>query len=375
MITRAQFVTHLNAVNRFIYLGGPSHFRTQSTMIPVVNAVQAFQLANTGANMLILMQSIGNLPTAKKTKYANALTPLYNSFPAAIYVTVNPFAVHLAVTNGIGVARSTAVSSHQTDAVLALEQLDAFAAGHNLLQSLCAEVVSVANPTGHRVAIADAVGTASGGNECATAGGMPDDYLTDLAAALVGNDAAVGGLIGQAMTAMGHAPAVLASFTWLENQIDNTPVYQLQGIPNAVLSSTTYGANWISAATLQNWVTGATAFPAGVAGPAVGAARTVIGTALNPGATRNAGGNTRVRWNASNLTSAGTVRPPFIGLGHELIHGLHNMRGEQPGSENGTNTVLYEYLCVGLGPWAGQPNTENALRAGAAIPLRPYYAP
>ena len=372
MITRAQFVTYLNAINRFIHLGGPTFGRTQSAMIPVVNAVHAFELANTGANLLAVILAIANLPPAKKMKYANALTQLYNSFPNPIYVTVNPFTLHTVNAPGIGVVRSQMVPSHQTDAVLALRQLDGFAAGRTLLQDLCAEVVA-----GHRVAIADAVGTASGGNECAIVSGMPDDYLTDLAAALAGNNNAVGACIGQAMTNLGHAPAVAAgaSFTWLQNQINNTPVYQLQGAPNVTPSSATYGANWIAAATLQNWVNGATVFPAGVALAAVDAAKVVIGTVLNAGANRSIGGHTRARWNASNLTSAGIPRPPYIGLGHELIHALHNMRGEQPGVENGTTTALYEYLCVGLGSFAGLPNTENALRAGAAVPLRPYYAP
>ncbi|ACC75061.1 M91 family zinc metallopeptidase [Paraburkholderia phymatum] len=370
MLTRAQFVTHLTAANRSIYLGGPTFARTQSAMIPVVNAVDQFNVAATGANLLVLIQAIGNLPAAKKVKYANALSQLYNTFPNPIYVTVNPFTLHTGMAPGIGVVRSGNVPSHQVDAVLALQTLDNFAAGHTLLDDLCTEVAA-----GHRVAIADAVGTASGGNECAIVNGMPDDYQTDLAAALNGSYNAVGNCISGAMTAMGHAPALAASFNWLETQIDNTPVYQLQGAPSVIPSSVTCGANWISAATLQSWVSGHTAFPAGVALADVDSAKLVIGTVLAAGATRGIGGHTRVRWNASNLTSAGTARPPYIGLGHELIHALHNMRGNQPGVENGTTTALYEYLCVGLGPYAAFPNTENALRAGAGVALRPYYAP
>lgn len=372
MLTRAQFVTHLQAANYFIYLGGPTWSRTQSSMIPVVNAVAAFGVAGTGANLLAVIQAIGNLPAAKKLKYANALTQLYNSFPNPIYVTVNPFTLHVGAAPGIGVVRSGNVPSHQTDAVLALLELDAFPAGHNLLNDICVEVVA-----GHRVAIGDAVGTASGGNECAIVNGMPDDYLTDLAGALAGNAAAVGNCIGAAMTNMGHAPGVPlgASFTWLETQIDNTPIYQLQGAPSVITSATTHGAGWVPAAALQSWVNNTAVFPAGVALGLEDDAKVVIGTVLNAGATRSIGGHTRARWNASNLTSAGTARPPFIGLGHELIHAWHNTRGEQPGVENGTTTALYEYLCVGLGPFAGLANTENALRAGAGVALRPYYAP
>src|SRR5690606_32408926 len=112
VLTRAQFVTHLQNRNRWVYLGGPSRVRTQSSMIPLVNAVAAFGAAATGANLLQVIQAIGNLPAAKKTKYANALTNLYNSFPNPIYVTVNPFTLHTGIANGIGVVRSAAVPSH-----------------------------------------------------------------------------------------------------------------------------------------------------------------------------------------------------------------------------------------------------------------------
>lgn len=372
MLNRAQFVTFLEARNRLVYLGASKFHRTQSEMLPVVNAVAAFELAGNGANLLQLIQAIGNLSAAEKIKYANALTQLYNSFPNPIYVTATPFTLHTGPANGIGVVKSNNVPSHQTDAVLALLQLNAFAQGQQLLQDICTEVVA-----GHRVAIKDVTGTASSGNECAALG-MSDDYLTDLAVALNGNFNAVGTCIGQAMTNLGHAPAVPGgvSFTWLQNQINNTPVYQLQGAPSLIPSSVNYGANWIAAGTLQSWVNGTTVFPAGVALVAVDAAKVVIGTVLNAGANRNTGGHTKVSWSASILTSAGTPRPPYIGLGHELIHALHNMRGEQPGADNaGTTTVLYEYLCVGLGPFANFPNTENALRAGAGVALRPYYAP
>ncbi len=372
MLTRAQFVTFLTARDYFIYLGAPSRVRTQSSMLPVVNAVVVFEAAGTGANLLILIQAIGLVPTAKKIKYAAALTQLYNSFPNPVYVTVNPFTLHVIAAPGIGVIRSNNVPSHQTDAILALQQLNVFVAGQTLLQSLCAEVVA-----GHRVGIGDAAGTASGGNECAIVNGMPDDYLTDLAGALIGNFGVVGNCIGLAMTAMGHAPAVAAgaSYTWLQTQINNTPIYRLQGVPSVIASSTTWGVNWINAATLRSWVEATAVFPAGVALAAVDDAKLVIGMVLNAGATRSIGGHTRARWNASNLTSAGTARPPYIGLGHELIHALHNMRGEQPGVENGLTTPLYEYLCVGLGAFAAFPNTENALRAGAGVALRPYYTP
>jgi hypothetical protein len=68
MLTRAQFITALEQINRFIYLGAPSRIRTQSSMIPVVNAVAAFALAQTGANLFAVMQAINGLPPAKRMK-------------------------------------------------------------------------------------------------------------------------------------------------------------------------------------------------------------------------------------------------------------------------------------------------------------------
>lgn len=56
-------------------------------------------------------------------------------------------------------------------------------------------------------------------------------------------------------------------------------------------------------------------------------------------------------------------RPPAVALGHELIHAYFSHRGEQPGEEFGHfSTVLFEYRCVGLGPWNEHAVSENALR-------------
>lgn len=373
MLTRQQFVTHLTADNYFIYLGGPSRIRRQSSMIPVVNAVAAYGVLSNGVNLLALIQAIGNLPAPKKMKYHRALTQLYNSFPNFIYVSVNAFALSTLRTPGINVIRSMHVPSHQTDAVLALRQLDALAAGHNLLVALQAQAAAA---PARWTEIRDAQATFSGGNECAVMA-ISDNYQTTLASALIGHYGNVGVRIGAAMTALGHAPGVggLAPFNWLENQIDNSPVYKLVGLPSLIPSSNTHGAGWISAATLQNWVNGVTVFPTGVAPAAVDDAKVVLGTALRGGAVAGIGGHTSVKWNASNVMAAGAARPPYIGLGHELVHALHNTLGDQPGSDNGhSTTALYEYLCVGLGVYAALPITENALRAAAGLALRTQYA-
>jgi hypothetical protein len=342
-------------------------------MIPVLASIATFNAAPNGANLLNLIQTIGAVPAAKKLKYQNALRQLYEGFPNPIYVTANPFALSLGLVNGIGVPRSQAVPSHQVDAILALEELHGIAQGQALLQDICANV----GAHGWRVGLRDAVGTASGGNECQVAGGiMPDNYRTPLSVALEAGTAAAGGEIATAMTNLGHAPGP-AAYGWLEAQINATPIYRIQGAPSATPSSATHGANWISAAMLQNWVNGVQVFPAPLAAPQSADAVVVLVTVLHGGATNGGGGHSTVRWNASNQ-SHNYPRPGFISLGHELIHAFHNQLGDQPGGDTNTALgVLFEYLCVGLGPpvFTGATHTENGLRAATGVPNRPAYTP
>ncbi len=373
VLTRAQFVQALETVNKFTYLGGPSKVRTRSSMLPVVNAVAAYNApgGDTGANLMALIQAIGAVPAVKILKYGNALALLYRSYPTPLYVQVNAGGISLsrAPVPGIGLPLSQAVPSHQTDVVLALLQLDAVPVGHQLLLDICAEIAN-----GHRCGIADAANTFSGGNECAGLAPHSNVFRTNLGDALAGQYAAVGQAIGAAMTALGHAPPV--GYNWLVQQINAMPIPNLVGVPSAIASSAVHGANWISAATLTGWVTNATVFPAPLAANRVNDAIVVIGSVLHGGATPSGVGirHTRVHWNASNLNAAGVARPAYVGLAHELIHALHNQRGDQPGMDNNhVTTVLYEYLCVGLGAFAAAPRTENAVRAGAGLVLRPRY--
>jgi hypothetical protein len=57
-------------------------------------------------------------------------------------------------------------------------------------------------------------------------------------------------------------------------------------------------------------------------------------------------------------------RPPAIGLAHELVHAYLSAKGHQPGHEGPTDpsTVLFEFRCVGIGPWEGTAVCENAFR-------------
>ncbi|HEX4807765.1 MAG TPA: hypothetical protein VH325_02475 [Bryobacteraceae bacterium] len=65
-------------------------------------------------------------------------------------------------------------------------------------------------------------------------------------------------------------------------------------------------------------------------------------------------------------------RPPAVALAHELLHAYFNLKGLQPGVEDGHfSTVLFEYRCVGIGPWDEQTPSENTIRRewrDAALP-------
>ena len=59
------------------------------------------------------------------------------------------------------------------------------------------------------------------------------------------------------------------------------------------------------------------------------------------------------------------VRAKSIGLAHELVHAYYNVSGLQMGIDNGdASTAIYEYMCIGLGPWNTEPISENQIRAG-----------
>jgi hypothetical protein len=66
----------------------------------------------------------------------------------------------------------------------------------------------------------------------------------------------------------------------------------------------------------------------------------------------------------TNAQDLNRLRPPAIGLAHELVHALHNAAGDQPGDEFGAfTTTLTELLAVGLGPFQAEAVSENTLRA------------
>ena len=77
-----------------------------------------------------------------------------------------------------------------------------------------------------------------------------------------------------------------------------------------------------------------------------------------------------VTWNANGINTPDGTRPAFIGLAHELIHALYNLKGEAF-----MNAKDEELRTVGLAPHAdAREITENKIRAEHGIPLREAYS-
>ena len=71
------------------------------------------------------------------------------------------------------------------------------------------------------------------------------------------------------------------------------------------------------------------------------------------------------------ITKSGTWLPPFITLGHELIHCLHYLTGTCRTGHGGKDE---EWATVGIKGFAGETHTENGIRADFAdMPQRAKY--
>lgn len=97
-------------------------------------------------------------------------------------------------------------------------------------------------------------------------------------------------------------------------------------------------------------------------------------SAAGPGA--GSGISFMVRDEGDNQLGSPGFRAPVIGLAHELMHALHNAYGNAAGLDiYDWSTTANEMLNVGIGPFAAQAITENAIRnqynALAAMPVGP----
>lgn len=171
-------------------------------------------------------------------------------------------------------------------------------------------------------------------------------------------------------------------FEHTAERINNVPRYRLEE-PVAVAA----GAYGVTGQHIRAWATGTAAFPDPLTDNE-GDLRNALLIALQNEAHNGLGTSSRVEWNPNGwtITIAGeqVYRGPFLGLAHELVHAWHNIRGGQLGADNNDRTtVLFEYMCVGLGEWQvpagldpndeGLPISENGIRRGWGTDLRLRY--
>ena len=189
-----------------------------------------------------------------------------------------------------------------------------------------------------------------------------------------------------------------AEADWLAHEIRNRPRYRLQGTPAFAPAMININANHI-----LRWFTWEEMFPL----PFINYGQNephpdehditnsiLIITDHTQTRFPGLGSPSVVQWNPDqtfitltpedpnapgDMPNIEEARPPHIGLAHELIHAYHNRYGLQLGlpEMNHHTLVLYEYKCVGLGPWHPDADaaaiTENAIRLEAGQNLRPRY--
>lgn len=264
--------------------------------------------------------------------------------------------------------------------VKSLNKINQTPAGLQLFNGL-----RIARAMGKNVAI-----QIGGASSCASGGGGPLTR-TLLAQAILDQNGNVGAEIQNALNAI---PAANPNpHQWLANAMNACPYYTLQGAVNMAPSNLN-----VTPLQVQNWIAGLPPFPQPFPAGQYDQLKNVLLTVLWPGSRQHPGpgSGALVTWNPASAAitlTTGLVmnRSKSIGLAHELIHAYYNVFGLQMGIDNGhASTAIYEYMCVGLGPWAAEPISENQIRAGwqgvvktifggmaqvhyAAVPARPAY--
>lgn len=120
---------------------------------------------------------------------------------------------------------------------------------------------------------------------------------------------------------------------------------------------------------MQGWMRNGTV-PQRLSAADVEQLKLATAVALYPHAQAGAGSPSAVRFAVGEHDLSRHQRPPAVALGHELVHAYFSHLGVQPGEEfSHFSTVLFEYRCVGLGPWNNDALSENALRTqwGAVV--------
>lgn len=216
------------------------------------------------------------------------------------------------------------------------------------------------------------VGIVAGLNSsCAFVSPQSSDSRTLLAQAFFDAPNTIPAELDACLTASGHQN----DYGWLAARLNQTPCYDIVGLPNAAPSNL-----GVTAQHIDDWINNRQVFPAPFNAGQRSTLERVILTAMWDWARARPGngGHSRVTWNKDSrsiglTTGVRNTRSKSIGLAHELVHAMYNARGLQMGrdnpepDDNGIPTqpsaALFEYQCVGLGIWANENISENAIRA------------
>jgi len=295
-----------------------------------------------------------------------AMTTLINN------VRHNPPPGEAALFNNVTQQRLADLSSFLSYTGQCLDIIDHTAAGHQLFQNL-----------GNAIGPVFISPATMGGNQ--TFAGGPN-YVNQLTVALrdySSNGTLDSGLLRPIIDAHYAATqGTLARYNQLADDLNNLPLYSLflrddRFPPNFLKSFFRFRGRRFTGQNLMNWLStgGFSAFDLNMRTFARSEQGVLVRTyfllALNivlyPSAPAGTGAGAGVKFNTrnegDNVLGSADFRPPAVGLSHELMHAMHYGHGTAPGFDIGHfTTTSAELLFAGIGPFANQAVTENAIR-------------
>jgi hypothetical protein len=144
-------------------------------------------------------------------------------------------------------------------------------------------------------------------------------------------------------------------YEWLANEINAIPYWELKGVP----SLQPYNCG-VTSRELSDWFTKGWIVCEGKKKQHI---QNTLIAILQPYAENGNGSNAAIGFCSDPRGVMNTTRPAGIGLAHELIHAYWSLQGMQLGwTVDDPTTVLFEYKCVGLGPWRYEEISENQIR-------------
>jgi hypothetical protein len=120
VLTRDQFRRKLFDVNKYAKIGGLAKGSSQSSMVGLDNAVDAYSTTATSANLFRIFNKIGRPPRVKRVKYKATIEALQLSL-TTVQVTANRFTLNTNRVPGVGVGAYNKKPSYQTEAILAFK--------------------------------------------------------------------------------------------------------------------------------------------------------------------------------------------------------------------------------------------------------------